>query len=117
MPASAATSLRVPESLTPDAVTGLSRQAREVLRGGGDVRLDCSALARLDSLGLAFLTALHREAEGKGRKLVLIGLPEGPISTFRVCPLPVIRPLSRFEPTGQKSRELRRTGRLLFPTD
>jgi phospholipid/cholesterol/gamma-HCH transport system permease protein len=86
MPASAATSLRVPESLTPDAVTGLSRQAMEVLRGGGDVRLDCSALARLDSLGLAFLTALHREAEGKGRKLVLIGLPEGPAAVLAKAP-------------------------------
>jgi phospholipid/cholesterol/gamma-HCH transport system permease protein len=68
------TPITLPQQLTPSDVTVLSVQARKLLHGSEDVHFDCAALVRLDSLGLAFLTALHREAEGAGRKLVLHGL-------------------------------------------
>jgi phospholipid/cholesterol/gamma-HCH transport system permease protein len=68
------TPITLPQQLTPSDVTVLSAQARKLLHASEDVHFDCAALVRLDSLGLAFLTALHREAEGAGRKLVLHGL-------------------------------------------
>jgi len=76
----------LPASLTPDAVTALTAQARSRLRGGLDVHFDCAALGRIDSLGLAFLTALHREAESCGRKLVLHGLRDEAAATLDRAP-------------------------------
>jgi phospholipid/cholesterol/gamma-HCH transport system permease protein len=81
-----ATMLKVPDVLTPEAVTALSRQAAGLLGRGEDVRLDCAELERLDSLGLAFLTALHRDAEARGRKLVLVNLGEGPAGELAKAP-------------------------------
>lgn len=78
--------LKVPEALTPDAVSDLSARADGILRAGGDVHLDCAGLVRLDSLGLAFLTALHRQAEAAGRKLVLHALAEGPAAALGRAP-------------------------------
>jgi phospholipid/cholesterol/gamma-HCH transport system permease protein len=76
--ASSAAHLKVPDALTPENVTVLSAQARKLLRAGHDVHFDCTGLARLDSLGVAFFTTLHIEAEADGCKLVLHGLREGP---------------------------------------
>lgn len=97
--------LKVPETLTPAAVTDLSNRASGILRSGGDVHLDCSALVRLDSLGLALLTALHREAEAGGRKLVLHGLQEGPAAVLAKAPATVEErdeapPATLFETVG-----------------
>jgi phospholipid/cholesterol/gamma-HCH transport system permease protein len=64
----------LPEALTAADVTSLTARARAQLRAGRDIHFDGAALARIDSLGLAFLTALHGEAEAAGRKLVLHGL-------------------------------------------
>jgi phospholipid/cholesterol/gamma-HCH transport system permease protein len=86
MSPSPADTLKVPDALTPEAVTVLSKEAGALLRQGGDVRLDCSALVRLDSLGLAFLTALHRDAESRGRKLVLMNLQDGPAEALTKAP-------------------------------
>ncbi len=70
----ASDSLKLPGRLSPGDVTALTRQAQDLLREGKDVCFDCTDLTRLDSLGVAFLTSLHKEAEEKGRKLVLRGL-------------------------------------------
>jgi phospholipid/cholesterol/gamma-HCH transport system permease protein len=86
MPASIQNSLKVPEALTPEAVTVLSAQAEGILNRGADVHLDCAGLARLDSLGLAFLMALHRRAEDGGHKLVLHALQEGPAAVLAAAP-------------------------------
>ncbi len=72
--------------MTPAVVTDLSKRAGEILRGGGDVHLDCAALVRLDSLGLAFLTSLHRQAEAGGHKLVLHALQEAPAAVLAKAP-------------------------------
>jgi phospholipid/cholesterol/gamma-HCH transport system permease protein len=89
MPASNPHSLKVPEALTPEAVTALSAQAEGILKRGSDVHLDCAGLVRLDSLGLAFLTALHRQAEAGGHKLVLHALQEGPTAVLAGAPAKV----------------------------
>jgi phospholipid/cholesterol/gamma-HCH transport system permease protein len=70
----ASATLKLPARLSPGDVTSLSRKAQALLHDGKDVHFDCTALARLDSLGVAFLTSLHKEAEDKGRKLVLHGI-------------------------------------------
>lgn len=82
----AARTIKLPAQLTPGEVTALSRQAGALLRAGEDVHFDCSALVRLDSLGLSFLTALHREAESGGHKLVLHGLAEEPAAMLSRAP-------------------------------
>lgn len=82
-----ASPLKLPGRLTPGDVTTLTRQAHALLGEGRDVHLDCAALTRLDSLGLAFLTSLHNEAEEKGHKLVLHALrgePEKALSRASV---------------------------------
>ena len=65
--------LRLPERLTPEEVVRVSARARRRLRDG-DLRLDGSALARLDTLGAAFLASLRDEAAAAGRTLTLEGL-------------------------------------------
>lgn len=81
-----AETLVLPARLAPEAVVTLSRQAEAILRSGRDVRLDCAALERLDSLGLAFLTTLHREAGSVGRKLVLARLRAEPAAALDAVP-------------------------------
>jgi len=81
-----AESIKLPAVLTPAEVVTLSAQVGALLRGGQDVHLDCAALTRLDSLGLAFLTTLHRDAEAGGRKLVLHALPDGPAKALKRAP-------------------------------
>ncbi len=68
------TSLKIPETLSPDAVSRLESDARTLLKKGGDVHLDGSALTKLDSLGQAFLATLNADAERRGKNLVLHGL-------------------------------------------
>ncbi len=48
---------------------GLSRVAQ------GDVQVDCSALAQLDSAAVAVLLAWHRAAAGRGQALTIRGVP------------------------------------------
>lgn len=66
--------LKLPARLSPGEITALTREAQARMRDGHDVHFDCAALTRLDSLGVAFLSSLHKEAEDRGRKLVLHGL-------------------------------------------
>lgn len=65
--------LKLPETLTPEAVIRLSAAARRRLKVG-DLRVDGSPLARLDTLGAAALAALREDAAAAGRKFLLDGL-------------------------------------------
>lgn len=71
----AADKLKLPEILSPEAIERISGVAKESLRRGEDVHLDCGALKRLDSLGLALFSSLRADAEARGRELVLHGVP------------------------------------------
>src|SRR5690606_22898790 len=73
-------------------------RADAVLRGGRDLRLDCAALERLDSLGLAFLTTLNREAGAAGRRLVLARLRPQPAAALDAVPADAL-------PDGGPARE------------
>jgi phospholipid/cholesterol/gamma-HCH transport system permease protein len=80
--------LKLPEALTPEAVVRLSGEARVRLKAG-DLRLDASALARLDTLGASFLASLREEAAASGRALEVEGLaPELAAAVAAVPPPP-----------------------------
>lgn len=66
----------LPEEISPEWI---SREHGRILHkaSGSDLRLDCSRLRKLDSLGLAWLGRLQGYQEGAGRRLVLANLPEG----------------------------------------
>ena len=49
----------------------LERRADDVIKGGGDVWLDCSDLTFADSTGLATLTRLATALQAQERRLVL----------------------------------------------
>lgn len=65
----------LPEEISPEWV---SREHGRILReaSGSDLRLDCSRLRKLDSLGLAWLGRVQGYQEGMGRRLVLANLPD-----------------------------------------
>lgn len=65
----------LPEEISPEWV---SREHRRILRDatGGDLRLDCSRLRKLDSLGMAWLGRMQGYLEGTGGRMILVNLPE-----------------------------------------
>lgn len=112
-----ATVLKIPEALSPEAVSRLEVEARALLKRGEDVHLDGSALTRLDSLGQAFLATLHADAERRGKKLVIRGLrPEarerlGAIPDSKADEKPPESPPSLFENAGAGAYALAREWR------
>jgi phospholipid/cholesterol/gamma-HCH transport system permease protein len=100
------TALKLPETLSPDAVSRLDAQARGLLKKGEDVHLDGTALTRIDSLGQAFLASLHEEAERVGKQLVLHGLKPETAEALKAIPgtrndgKPREKPPNLFEAAG-----------------
>ncbi len=68
-----ARNIALPEAITAD---WMSREHAGILAAsaGGDLRLDCARLRRLDSLSLAWLAGLHAQMESAGKRLVLVGI-------------------------------------------
>lgn len=79
MPESEAHALRLPETLDRPAVTDWVARRPALLRAPFPKSLDCSALKRADSAGLALLILL------RGRGVALDGLPDGVAASLRVC--------------------------------
>jgi phospholipid/cholesterol/gamma-HCH transport system permease protein len=79
--------LRLPEALTPEEVIRLSAEGRRRLRAG-DLRLDGSALARLDTLAAAALAALRDEAAAAGRGFAVDGLKPDLAEALAAVPPP-----------------------------
>lgn len=65
----------LPEEISPE---WLSREHVRIVRraSGGQLRLDCRRLRKLDSLGMAWLGRLQGHLEGTGGRLVLANLPD-----------------------------------------
>jgi phospholipid/cholesterol/gamma-HCH transport system permease protein len=109
--------LKIPEAFTPDAVSKLDAEARGLLKRGEDVHLDGSGLTRLDSLGQAFLAALHADAEHQGKRLVVHGLQSEARERLKTIPdtlaeeKPPEPPPSLFESTGAGAYTLLREWR------
>ncbi|HKP98274.1 MAG TPA: ABC transporter permease [Fibrobacteria bacterium] len=60
----------LPEEITPDWVSREHSRLLEV-SGGGELKLDCSRLRKLDALSMAWLAHLQESLEKSGRRLVL----------------------------------------------
>jgi phospholipid/cholesterol/gamma-HCH transport system permease protein len=110
------TPLKIPETLSPEAVSKLESEARALLKKG-DVHLDASGLKTVGSLGQAFFATLHAEAERLGKKLVIHGLqPEAQkrlegIPDSQADGKPREAPPSLFESTGAGAYALMREWR------
>ncbi len=84
----ASETLTAPEVITPEDVTRLSAEGRRLL-ARGDLTVDCGALRRLDTLGLAFLASLREAGEAAGRRVEFGGLaPDLAEALAKVPPAP-----------------------------
>ena len=110
------TTLKIPETFSPEAVSKLEAEARGLLKRGEDVHMDGAALEKLDSLGQAFLATLNTDAERLGKKLVLHGLRPEVREGLKAVPAeieatPAEAPPSLFEGAGAAAYALGREWR------
>ncbi len=73
----------------------LREQGGRLLRGlaGEQLQIDCQAVSKSSSVGLALLLAFMRDAQAQGKTVRIVGLPEDMRQIAEVCALDECLPL------------------------
>ncbi|MDN5848857.1 MAG: STAS domain-containing protein [Nitrococcus sp.] len=87
-------------ALTFETVPGLSKELAPVLRQHPRLRIDLSALERVDSAGLALLTEWTRLTRALGHCLEFINIPEQLLTIARVSGLDQMLPFRQAQSGG-----------------